>query len=280
MALARVLLISHGAAVVFALLGLLVAIPNPELWSHSDLAARIYPVAMEYAGSIHIVLGAAAMLAYGGAVLGWRNTLLFFAISTSLSLGIELLGTGTGWPFGAYEYTSGLGPMILERVPISIPLSWFMLGLSSYLLALLLLARFAPRAPAWAGVALGAWLLTVWDLALDPAMAHADMPLRFWVWHQTGPYLGMPLVNFAGWTLTGILFMGLGRAVWRGPLDPERLPPGIPFAVYAINTGFAVVLNASLGLWLPIVLAIGLGVVPAGAVWAGPRTRRLADAPT
>ncbi len=272
------LLYAHGVAVVFALFGLLVVIPNPDLWRHSELAARIYPVAMEYAGALHIVLGTAAMLAYGGAVVGWRNTGLFFAISTSLSLGIELLGTGTGWPFGAYEYTSGLGPMLFEQVPLSIPLSWFMLGFSSYLLAILVLARVAPRAPGWAVVAVGAWLLTVWDLALDPAMAHADMPLRFWVWHQTGPYMGMPLVNFAGWTLTGILFMGLGRAVWRGAVEPERLPPGIPFAVYAINTGFAVALNASLSLWLPIVLALVLGVAPACLVWLGFRPRRVASA--
>ncbi len=59
----------------------------------------------------------------------------------------------------------------------------------------------------------------VWDLVLDPAMAHESLPVTFWVWNQTGPYFGMPVQNFAGWAGTALLFMGLeplavGDATW------------------------------------------------------------------
>jgi len=125
------------------------------------------------------------MLAFGTATLGWRRTLLFFALACGLSLASELIGTGTGYPFGNYEYTSGLGYKILERVPFSIPLSWFYMGLASFILSGVL-ARWHPL---WS-VALGAYFLTVWDLVLDPAMAHPSLALNFWVWHQSGPYFG------------------------------------------------------------------------------------------
>jgi len=262
MKLARILLVAHVGSVFFALAGLLVAIPNPDWWSGIPGTPQIYAFGMEYAGSLHIVLGAATLLVFGAAVLGWARTLFFFAAAAALSLVMELLGTGTGWPFGAYEYTQGLGFKLLGRVPYSIPLSWFYMGLTCYLLAHQILERVAPRAPAWAAVALGSWLLTAWDLVLDPAMAHEGMAIRFWVWHETGPYMGMPLINFAGWALTGALFIGLSRAVWRtGP--PPGIPVQFPLTVYGINMVFAIALSASVGLWLPIVLALALGVAPA-----------------
>ena len=55
----------------------------------------------------------------------------------------------------------------------------------------------------------------VWDLVLDPAMAHETLPVTFWVWNQTGPYFGMPVQNFVGWAGTALLFMGLSRWLWR-----------------------------------------------------------------
>jgi len=267
MRVARYLLIAHGVAVGFALLGILVALPHPEIWSSWSWAGSVFSFGMNYAGSLHVVLGAAAMLAFGAATLGWRRTLIFFVASVGLSLGSELVGTGTGWPFGNYEYTSGLGYKVLGRVPFSIPLSWFYIGLSSYLLGGVILSRREGRLPVWAPVALGAYFLTVWDLVLDPAMAHPSLPIQFWVWHETGPYLGMPLQNFAGWTLTGVLFMAVSRWLWRGEAPFDRIPSGFPFAVYALNMIFAIALSANVGLFGPIVLATLLGIVPACLVW-------------
>lgn len=268
MKVARGLLFVHIGAVAFALLGLLVAIPNPHLWADIPGAGHIYTFGMQYAGSSHIVLGAAAMLAFGVATLGWPRTLVFFGASTGLSLGMELLGTGTGWPFGAYEYTGGLGFKVLGRVPYSIPLSWFYQGFASYLLAHAILTRLQNGRPsAWAPVLVGTWLLTAWDLVLDPAMAHEALPIRFWVWHESGPYMGMPLVNFAGWSMTGALFMAVSRIAWRGPPEVRAASAWFPFAVYVANMVFAVSLSASVDLWLPIGLALSAGIAPACLVW-------------
>ena len=263
MKLAVWLLVAHALAVSFSLVGMLIALPNPELWASSAAATSVFSFGMAYAGPLYIVLGAAAVFAYGTAVLGLRRTLIFFAAALVISLGCELLGTGTGYPFGAYEYTEHLGTKVLGRVPFSIPLSWFALGLTSYLLAYRVLDRLGVQGRAWAPIALGVWFLVVWDLVLDPAMAHESLPIRFWVWHRTGPYFGMPVTNFVGWAMTGTAFIAISRAIWGWDPEPRRLPARFLVAMYAINISFAVALSSAVGLWIPIVLAFVLGLGPA-----------------
>jgi uncharacterized membrane protein len=254
---------AHLAALVFGLVGLLIMLPHPALWASDPNAVKVFDWSMKYAGSLHILLGAATMLAVGALSLGRRRTAIFFVVATSLSLGSELIGTGTGWPFGNYAYTSFLGHKVLGRVPFTIPLSWFYMGLASYLLGSLLAARLGVRRRTAWSLALGVWFLTVWDLVLDPAMAHHALRVQFWHWDESGPYFGMPIKNFVGWSLTGLLFMAISRALWRRQLDSDALPMRFPLAVYAANVAFAMVLSAGVGLWLPILFAAALGVLPA-----------------
>ena len=209
----------------------------------------------------------------GGLSLGPRRTVIFFLVSTLLSLSSELIGTGTGWPFGNYEYTAFLGYKILDRVPFSIPLSWFSMGLVSYLLGSLLAARLGGRRTLWS-LALGVWLLTAWDLVLDPAMADPSLRVQFWTWHETGPYFGMPIQNLVGWSLTGLLYMGISRLLWGSDIDVGRIAgtAWFPFTVYVANLGFAMALSLSAGLWPPVVLAALVGMLPA-ALAIRPRWR-------
>jgi putative membrane protein len=265
------LLVAHLAALGFGLVGLLLILPNPELWAGGPPAVQVFDFAMTYAGSVHIILGAMTMLAAGVLALGWRKTASFAVVACGLSLGSELIGTGSGWPFGNYAYTDFLGYKILDRVPYTIPLSWFYMGLASYLLGSRLAARLAVRRRTAWSLALGAWFLTVWDLVLDPAMAHDSLRVQFWVWEEAGPYFGMPIKNFAGWTMTGLLFMAISRALWRRDVEPTALPMRFPLAIYVANMLFAIVLSVVVGLWLPILLAAVLGVLPAVlAVYPGP----------
>jgi putative membrane protein len=174
-----------------------------------------------------------------------------------------LIGTGTGWPFGNYEYTSFLGPKVLDQVPFTIPLSWFYLGFVAYLLGRNLAARIGGRQTLWT-VAIGVWLLTAWDLVLDPAMAHPSLSVQFWTWHETGPFFGMPIQNLVGWSVTGLAYMGISRLLWGSEIAP--LTPAMirfPFVVYAANLVFAMVLSLSAGLWAPVILALVAGMLPA-----------------
>ena len=273
--LAVLLLIAHLGALVFGLAGMLIAVPNTRWWADDPRAWDVYNFGMKYGGSTHIILGAAAVFAWGVHALGLRKTGTFFAISVPLSLGSELIGTGTGWPFGNYAYTNFLGYKVLDHVPYSIPLSWFYVGFVSYLIGDLIAANLGLRnRTAW-GLALGAWFLTVWDLVLDPAMAHETLPIKFWEWGETGPYFGMPVQNFVGWTATALLFMAISRALWRRDPDAPAVRASVwfPLTVYAANTVFAMTLSASVDLWAPILLAAALGIAPSLLAWRGrPRT--------
>lgn len=265
------LLVAHVVALVFGLAGMLIALPNPQLWAASPLGRDVFSFGMAYAGGLHIILGAAAMIAYGLAHLGWRRTVIFLVVSVVVSLASELIGTATGWPFGNYAYQEGLGWKVLGRVPFTIPLSWFYMGLTSYVLAGKILAgralatgssmrggTRAARLPMLPSLIVlgGAWLLMGWDLVLDPAMAHESLPLKFWVWSEHGWYFGMPIKNLAAWFLTGLVYMGLSVWLWRRGPDWDRVPIGLPLLVYLANLAFAAVLSLSVGLWQPIPLAL------------------------
>jgi putative membrane protein len=145
-----------------------------------------------------------------------------------------------------------------------------------------LAGRLGVRPLAIYAVTIGAWLLTVWDLVLDPAMAHESLAVKFWVWAETGPYFGMPTQNFIGWTLTAVVFMTVARLLWRSdpPIKGPQLAIWFPLSVYAANIVFASALSASVDLWVPILLAVLLGLVPAAMVLIGiPASRAPAHEP-
>jgi putative membrane protein len=194
-----------------------------------------------------------------------------------ISLSSELLGTSTGFPFGHYSYLSGLGYKIAGLVPFTIPLSWFYLGLSSYLLAWTGLTAWSASGNAvvsvWnriltqvGAIAIGALLLTSWDFVLDPAMSQTALP--FWYWHTPGAFFGMPYQNFAGWFGTGAVFMTVAALFWRkSPPKLQRNQLNLSLAVYLGNFAFAMVMSLAAGIWIPVLLGLVLGAFPAVICW-------------
>ena len=73
MRLALVLLLGHLAALAFGLAGLLVALPHPEWWAGDPTAVRVFAFGMTYGGATHIILGAAAVFAFGWVTFGPRR---------------------------------------------------------------------------------------------------------------------------------------------------------------------------------------------------------------
>ncbi len=261
----------HGLALLVGLFGLLVAIPHPEIWAGHPADLAFFAFALNKTGGTGMVLGACAMLAFGFARLGARRTLTFFAASCLISATAELTGTKTGWPFGGYEYTDFLGAKLLGRVPFPIPLSWFYMGFASLLLADAIAVARGWRRRTLCAILLGAYLLTAWDLVLDPSMAAPQLQyIHFWIWHEHGPYFGMPLRNLAGWFGTGLVFIAAGRLLWNERASPV-VPAALPFAVYAINVLWSMVLSLSAGMWPTAIAAVVLSLLPA-ALAVRPRT--------
>lgn len=210
-----------------------------------------------------MLLGTAAVAVYAYRTLGLWHCLGFMIPAIVLSLGSELLGTSTGFPFGHYRYLSGLGYKIAGLVPFTIPLSWFYLGFSAYLIALAgLETRTISQPIRYAGaIGFGSLLLTSWDFVLDPAMSQTTLP--FWVWEQPGPFFGMPYQNFAGWFGTGVVFMTAATFIWRTkPLRLPRTELGLPLAIYLSNFAFAMIMSLAAGIYIPVLLGLVLGIAP------------------
>ncbi|MCB9637531.1 MAG: carotenoid biosynthesis protein [Myxococcales bacterium] len=165
-----------------------------------------------------------------------------FAAVYVLSFLSEFAGTTLGLPFGPYQYSELLGVKILGHVPVVIPVSWFFMAVPSYVLA-----RWAfPQEERWgARVLLGALLLSMWDLSLDPAMSYLN---RYWIWNVKGVFYGMPLINLMGWYLTSLglmlVFVWLRADAWL-----RELPVKWMLAFYGLNVGLALGMTAIGQLW-------------------------------
>lgn len=265
----RVCLIGHILAKAFGLAGILLVIPHAEkLLNFATVGQTAIQVSMANGGVVDIILGTIAVSIFAYRVLGWRTWLAFMLPAVSISVGSELLGTSTGFPFGDYSYLSGLGYKIAGLVPFTIPLSWFYVGLSAYLIARagLNVAQKPTFGRHLAAVAVGALLFTCWDFALEPAMSQTSLP--FWYWEQPGAFFGTPYQNYAGWYGTSFLFMGVAALLWgKTPIKVERSQLNLPLAVYLSNFIFAAGLSLAAGFIIPVSVGLVIGVVPALALW-------------
>lgn len=197
---------------------------------------------------------------------GAGRLIRFFLIGTVLGGLSELVGTTTGFPFGAYVYTEWLGPKAFGHVPLFIPPSWFAMSIVSYDLA----GRFArgltaqpsighERRPAdgrLVRIGLTALLMVLWDVSLDPAMSRA---FPFWTYPEGGFFYGMPLSNWLGWFAVAAAIATAFEFLAGGPVKAH--PAALLF--YAVNCAFPFLISLVFGLEG----AFAIGALTTAAVW-------------
>ncbi|HSG09842.1 MAG TPA: carotenoid biosynthesis protein [Longimicrobiales bacterium] len=215
----------------------------------TPMAARFYGVSFQFFAQIHILLAAVAL---GWVMVGrlgarWLPALGLVGLVSFLS---EHIGTGYGVPFGSYGYTGLLGLRVGPRVPVLIPVSWFLMSLPSWVVAQRAFPTQRVRR-----IGLAALFLVAWDLALDPAMSFLT---PYWRWADSGSYYGMPWVNLLGWYLTGLVIMSVLDALGVR-LGLTTLPVRWMLAYYGLVLLMPLGMVAAAGLW-PAVLATVVGV--------------------
>jgi len=163
-------------------------------------------------------------LLHGAQRYSWRAIGVFVAAGLVISNILENLSISTGFPFGNYHYTGG-GKIF--QVPWFIGPAYLATGYLAWVVATVLLGDVGRNSP-WPTTIgtpiIGAFAMTAWDLALDPATSTIN---HAWIWENGGGFFGVPLVNFLGWTLTVYLFMQVFALYLRsrGPLpaaQPDR----------------------------------------------------------
>lgn len=130
---------------------------------------------------------------------------------------IEGFGVATGFPYGEFYYGDPLGPTIFGLVPYLLPLSYVPLVIGA-------VAVVSVGGTALRRIVLGGLFLVVIDGVLDPGA----VALGFWVWPGGGPYYGVPLSNYGGWLISGLIASALltwigGRRLTKVPLRPGLL---------------------------------------------------------
>lgn len=237
---------------LLAVLGYGVFALHPERLPDTDFARRFFASSFAISSRLHILL-CTVVLAVAFFLRAGARWIVALAAVFVLSFLAEHIGTGTGFPFSGYRYTQLLGPRIGERVPWLIPISWFLMAAPSWILARRSFpTRILPR------VLFASYLLMLWDVALDPAMSHL---VTYWVWEATGPYYGMPWLNFAGWYGTGLVLMAAlefldRRLDWAGGVTARW---ALVYYVAVVLMPLGMLIAA--GAWVAVVATFAGGAV-------------------
>ncbi|WP_425146147.1 carotenoid biosynthesis protein [Deinococcus sp.] len=180
------------------------------LYALSKIPVPLWPGGFPLLGTLGTALLFLAALNYAWERVGAGRALLLAGLSVAAGLGIEVLGSRTGLPFGRYSYALSPG-LLLLGVPLLVPLGWFAMTLAAAVLA---------RGRPW----LTGLLLVAWDVGLEPLMTAQ----RFWKWNDSSPiWAGAPLQNFLGWFVVGavlaFVLREVGPELFRGMNTTRRV---------------------------------------------------------
>ena len=176
----------------------------------------------------YVFLFLALYLWAAAAAIGWRRTALFTAIAWAVAFAAEYSSTRTGIPFGFYSYipaTRGR-ELWISNVPFMDSLSFTFLAYVSFALAqwLRLPSGAGTREVkevrrSWPVLGLTAFLFMLIDVVIDPLALRGDRWFlgKLYEYPSPGIYFGVPLTNFLGWGVVGLviiaLFQGFDRAL-------------------------------------------------------------------
>ena len=200
---------------------------------------------------VTVLVFLAATVTHAAIHRGVRWTAVYLLLTTGIGLLAESVGTTYGVPFGDYDYAGTLGWKVLA-VPVVIPLAWAMFAYPCLLVG----QRLASSRLGAAVV--GGWALASWDLFLDPQMVEAG----HWTWSDVQASLPgspeVPVSNYLGWVLVGVLMVGALQLLPRRAAD-DRVPAALFLWTYASSVlAFAVFFGRPV---VALVGGIGMGLV-------------------
>lgn len=204
-------------------------------------------------------------LIHGAKIHRFRGILGFAAISLTVGYIVETVGVLTGFPFGRYYFTDGMGPKLFV-VPILMGPAYLGMGYIAWTMARVILTSgdeddwLAASRLAMLPLA-ASFIMVAWDFSFDPALSTIG---RYWIWTQGGAYFGVPVTNFLGWFLANYLIYQLFAVSLRrfsAPANALRLADARPAVLfYAVCAAGSVLRAASTP--SPTLVAD-----PTGALW-------------
>lgn len=282
---ARGLMAGHVALVAFSSIAMVTVLNGPPgPWLAQEPNATVMRLGWKLSGPTYVVLGALAALLHSAARIGLRRAGALLLAGSAISLGAELLGTATGFPFGDYAYSTLLGHRIAGLVPFPIPLSWYYMMYASLAICGRLMTARDDDASRWTWAAVAAVVFVAWDVSMDPAMVKS----AHWIWGSgqvfrdlgfpqwavafftTDVFYGMPLSNWFGWYLTGLVIARVMLAIAPPTLFARNVSPSrMPMVLYAANGVLPVTMCVRDGLWWAALLGAVAMALPVALAWRG-----------
>ena len=126
---------------------------------------------------------------------GVKRTIIVSLVIAGLVLLIESFGILSGLPYGQFFYSNLAGVKLFGLVPWSVALGFIPLLFG----IMAIVTQYVQKS--WVVILFSACLLVIVDLIIDPIFVF----LGIWIWVTPGIYYGIPLSNFVGWFLTGLI---------------------------------------------------------------------------
>jgi bisanhydrobacterioruberin hydratase len=184
-----------------------------------------------------LFLVALALPSYTAVVrwLGPARGIALLLVLSLLPLAVEAYAVATGIPYGAFAYSPHLGVRLFDQVPWTVAFAFLPMLLGAVAIGSALVGTGWRRL-----IPASVFFLLLVDLVIDPAAVHAGL----WLWAEDGAYYGVPLSNFAGWVLTGTVYVALVYYIARRDLVAGRPVPGLVASslllIVAFWTGYLV----------------------------------------
>jgi len=248
---------------------------NPvTLASFVLLAAQLIALAVQTQNPTTIALVVSSVLMFASSlasavhILGAKPALRFVAISLPIGWFAEQMGASHGWFFGEYDYTAVLGPA-LGDVPVVIPLMWFSLAYTGYVIANLIVWRAPVDGSAkWSDALvlsfLAAMIITAFDLGADPYFV---FKLKAWIMVvKDGWWFGETIQGFFGWMFISFVIVLLFRLTIRGTTPKPwsrvtRRHALLPIALYAGFMVFQMAVSEPMELRTIAFFAMGMPIL-------------------
>ncbi len=207
-------------------------------------------------------------------LLGVRAALKFVLVAVTFGWFAEQMGVSHGWFFGRYVYTDVLG-WRLGDVPLVIPLMWFALCYSCYVIGNLIVWRSPlDDSPSLSGAVfmslLAAMIVTAFDLGADPYMVYQ---LKAWTMTKTdGWWFGETVQGFFGWVFVACaILISFRLSVRKQTLRPlagfSRWHALLPLGLYASAMLFQLCVGYPMETRTVAVFAMGIPLLCALAGW-------------
>jgi putative membrane protein len=182
----------------------------------------------------------AAMLMW----LGLKKGLASIVVLSIYALAIETLAIITGFPYSPFHYTDLIGTKIFGYTPFTVPFAYVPLFVGCIYLAAI------NSENKYILILKSVLLVLIADLVLDPAA----VSIKFWIYEYNGIFYGVPLQNFIGWIITGILAAIVSLLLFGNELL-EKKPHALVSSLFLILS-FWTAICIFRQLWFPGIIGV------------------------